>query len=66
MQDHGVADGSTLALATARLAIEPIDREMILLRHFERLSHREAAANKRYERALTRLEAILRELGVCE
>lgn len=49
-------------------AMEPIDREVIALRHFEELSNDEtaavlnltkAAASKRYVRALLRLKAVL-------
>jgi RNA polymerase sigma-70 factor (ECF subfamily) len=51
--------------------MEPIDREIIALRHFEELTNGEAAevlglsksaANKRYVRALSRLQSVLEEL----
>jgi len=59
-----------------RLALEQLEddeRELILWRHFEQLSNRdaahllgvtEAAASKRYVRALERLGTLLRNLGV--
>jgi RNA polymerase sigma-70 factor (ECF subfamily) len=59
-----------------RLALQQLDddeRELILFRHFEQLSNREvaqvlrvseAAANKRYIRALQRLRGVLLSLGV--
>ena len=49
-------------------SMDPIDREVVVLRHFEELSNVEAAevlgietsaASKRYIRALRRLKAIL-------
>jgi RNA polymerase sigma-70 factor (ECF subfamily) len=49
-------------------ALDPIDREVIALRHFEELSNAEAAqilgitksgASKRYVRAMLRLQAVL-------
>ncbi|MBI4586557.1 MAG: sigma-70 family RNA polymerase sigma factor [Planctomycetes bacterium] len=52
-------------------AMDPLDREVLVLRHFERLSNceaaralgiREAAASKRHTRALKKLEEILRLL----
>ena len=52
-------------------ALDPIDREVLALRHFEELSNREtaevlqiqpAAASKRYVRALERLKDALSEL----
>lgn len=52
-------------------ALDPIDREVLALRHFEELSNREAAAlleiqpaaaSKRYVRALERLKAALSQL----
>ena len=51
-------------------AMEPIDREVIALRHFEELSNEQvaavlglskAAASKRYVRAMLRLKAVLSE-----
>jgi RNA polymerase sigma-70 factor (ECF subfamily) len=48
--------------------MDPIDREVVVLRHFEELSNSEAAdvlgieasaASKRYIRAIRRLKAIL-------
>jgi RNA polymerase sigma-70 factor (ECF subfamily) len=57
-----------LEIQTALNAMEPIDREIIALRHFEELTNAEAAqvleidrsaASKRYIRALKRLQAIL-------
>jgi RNA polymerase sigma-70 factor (ECF subfamily) len=59
--------------AIARLA--DIDREILLMRNFERLSYGEiayvlqidpAAARKRHGRALLRLNKILREKGLKE
>jgi RNA polymerase sigma-70 factor (ECF subfamily) len=59
-----------------RLALQQLDdeeRELLVGRHFEQLSNRElaqllgiseAAANKRYVRALQRLRGILQNLGV--
>ena len=59
-----------------RLALERLDadeRDLILWRHFEQLSARdmalllnitEAAANKRYIRAVERLRKFLQDLGV--
>ena len=51
--------------------MEPIDREVLALRHFEELTNNEvaevlnlqkSAASNRYVRALTRLRAILSEI----
>jgi len=59
-------------LATALEAMEPIDREVIVLRHFEELTNNEAAqvlgiskaaCSKRYIRALGRLEEIIGSVG---
>jgi RNA polymerase sigma-70 factor (ECF subfamily) len=56
------------AVLEALNALEPIDREVLVLRHFEQLSNaetaqllglRESAASNRYVRALQRLRAIL-------
>ena len=53
-------------------AMEPFDREVLALRHFEQLSPgeaarvlgiKESAAGKRYVRALRRLKGILDGLG---
>lgn len=53
--------------------LDPDDREILALRHFEQLSNVEAAqvleietsaASKRYLRALARLQKILREVGL--
>jgi RNA polymerase sigma-70 factor (ECF subfamily) len=57
-----------LQLQAALNSMDPIDREIIALRHFEELSNAEAAevlgletsaASKRYIRALKRLQAVL-------
>lgn len=53
--------------------MEDLDREMLLLRHFEELTNKEAAelleidpatASKRYGRALRRFREKLTELGI--
>jgi RNA polymerase sigma-70 factor (ECF subfamily) len=58
----------SIALQEAFDALEPIDREILALRHFEQLSNGEActvlgidksAASKRYVRALRRLKEML-------
>jgi RNA polymerase sigma-70 factor (ECF subfamily) len=58
-------------LQEALNSLDPIDREVLALRHFEQLSWAETsqtlgttegAASKRYVRALTRLKAVLRAL----
>jgi RNA polymerase sigma-70 factor, ECF subfamily len=58
----------TIRLQEALNSLEPIDREILALRHFEHLSNGEAAqvlgldksaASKRYARALVRLKDIL-------
>jgi RNA polymerase sigma-70 factor (ECF subfamily) len=58
----------TIRLQEALNSLEPIDREILALRHFEQLSNREAAevlcldssaASKRYGRALLRLKDVL-------
>lgn len=55
--------------------MRPTDREVLVMRHFEELTHAEAArelgigedaASKRYLRALQRLRAILEEAGATE
>jgi RNA polymerase sigma-70 factor (ECF subfamily) len=60
-----------LQLQEALNGMDPIDREIIALRHFEELTNGEAAeilglsksaASKRYVRALTRLQAVLERL----
>lgn len=60
-----------LRLQEALNGLEPLDREVIALRHFEELSNAEAAealgldpsaASKRYVRALKRLQAILQNV----
>lgn len=57
-----------LRLEEALNAMEPVDREILALRHFEQLSNaeaarelglEEAAASKRYVRALRRLKGVL-------
>jgi RNA polymerase sigma-70 factor (ECF subfamily) len=57
-----------LRLREALEDMDPVDRELLALRHFEQLSNaeaarvlglRESAASKRYIRALTKLKAIL-------
>jgi RNA polymerase sigma-70 factor (ECF subfamily) len=59
-------------LQTALNAMDPIDREVLALRHFEQLTVseaaavlgiREKAAGMRYTRALRRLKEILTSLG---
>ena len=58
-------------LAEALATMDPTDREVLAMRHFEQLSNMEAAqvlgiqeraAAKRYLRALERLKSILSEL----
>ena len=60
-----------LQLQEALNRMEPIDREILVLRHYEQMSNgdaaaalglEKAAASKRYTRALERLEAILADL----
>jgi RNA polymerase sigma-70 factor (ECF subfamily) len=55
--------------------LDPLDREILALRHFEQLTNSEAAtelgletsaASKRYIRALARLQKILREFGLMD
>ncbi len=64
-----------LALQNALAAMEPFDREILSLRHFESLTSKEAAAelgieedaaSKRYLRAARRLKVILEDLGIVE
>jgi RNA polymerase sigma-70 factor (ECF subfamily) len=61
-----------LRLQEALNSLDPIDREVLILRHYEQLSNGEAAlvlgldksaASKRYARALLRLKEILAHLG---
>ncbi len=63
---------ATDRLREALESMNPLEREVLCLRHFEHLTNAEvageldiepAAASKRYVRALTRLEEILRALG---
>ena len=64
-----VVRGETLARLEAALdALDPIDREVLALRHFEELTNQEvaellgldkSAASKRYMRALVRLKDVL-------
>lgn len=63
-----VREEMRLRLQEAINSMDPIDREVVVLRHFEELSNTEAAevlgieppaASKRYIRALRRLKAIL-------
>jgi RNA polymerase sigma-70 factor (ECF subfamily) len=60
-----------LRLQEALNSLEPIDREVLVLRHFEELSNNEvaevlaldkSAASKRYIRAVRRLKGLLRDL----
>jgi RNA polymerase sigma-70 factor (ECF subfamily) len=62
-------------LQEALNSLDPLDREILALRHFEQLSNTEAAqelelepsaASKRYMRALARLQKILRELRLVD
>jgi len=55
--------------------LDPIDREILALRHFEQLTNAEAAqelelepsaASKRYLRALARLQKVLRDIGLVD
>jgi RNA polymerase sigma-70 factor (ECF subfamily) len=64
-----------IQLQEALNSLDPLDREILALRHFEQLSNAEAAqelelepsaASKRYVRALARLQKILRELHLTE
>lgn len=64
-----------IQLQEALNSLDPLDREILALRHFEQLSNVEAAqeldletsaASKRYIRALARLQKILRELNLTE
>lgn len=81
--DHLVASGVTPSIAMAEGefqaqlvsaldGMEPLDREVLVLRHFEELSNAEAArvleippntASKRYVRALERLARALKQVG---
>jgi len=60
-----------LRLETALNSMDPLDREVLVLRHFEQLNNVEAAqilniqqsaASKRYLRALRRLKVMLQNL----
>lgn len=82
--DHMIASGVTPSLAVAEDeyrrqllqaldGMNPMDREVLVLRHFEELSNLDAArslgiqpdaASKRYIRALERLAAVLKRHGV--
>jgi RNA polymerase sigma-70 factor, ECF subfamily len=64
-----------IKLQEALNSLEPLDREVLSLRHFEQLTNIEAAqelglepsaASKRYLRALARLQRVLRELQLVE
>ncbi|MEQ1903893.1 MAG: sigma-70 family RNA polymerase sigma factor [Pirellulaceae bacterium] len=64
-----ILEEQKLRLQHALDELEPIDREILVLRHFEELSNAEAAAelglrptasNNRYIRALCRLKSVLR------
>ena len=79
---HLVANGSSPSLALSRVEkisvlekslnkMEPLDREVIALRHFEELSNSEVAqvldiniqaASKRYVRAIQRMKQILAQV----
>jgi RNA polymerase sigma-70 factor, ECF subfamily len=61
----------SLRLQDALNRLDPLDREVLVLRHFEQLDNaetaqvmglREAAASKRYVRALQRLKGVLKDL----
>jgi RNA polymerase sigma-70 factor (ECF subfamily) len=64
--------GEILALVRAALEqLEPIDREVLVLRHFEQMTNHEAAAclsikpaaaSKRYVRAIERLRSVLEHI----
>ncbi len=65
-------DERRLRLHSALESLEPIDREILALRHFEQMSNGEAAAalgmnksaaSKRYVRALTKLRRTLRVMS---
>jgi RNA polymerase sigma-70 factor (ECF subfamily) len=64
-----------LRLQQALDMLEPIDREVLALRHFEQLSNAEASAvlgleasatSKRYKRAVVHLKEIIRSMHGCE
>jgi RNA polymerase sigma-70 factor (ECF subfamily) len=64
-----------MRLQEALNSLEPLDREVLSLRHFEQLNNTEAAqelglepsaASKRYIRALARLQKILRQLQLVD
>ena len=64
--------GETLAQVREALEqLDPIDREVLVLRHFEQMSNHEAAASlgikpaaasKRYVRAIERLKSVLEQI----
>ena len=69
--EAAVRDETKLRLQEALNSLEPLDREVLALRHFEQLSTaeaaqvlgiKEAAAGKRYLRALKRLKDVLTKL----
>lgn len=82
LTEHGPTASQQVARAEqirrVRVALGQLvdeDREILLLRHFEQLSHKEigyilhlepAAARKRYGRALIRLGKIMRDIGLTE
>jgi RNA polymerase sigma-70 factor (ECF subfamily) len=69
---HAARRGETLAqLQHALDQLEPIDRDVLVLRHFEQLTNQEAAAclgikataaSKRYVRAIERLRDVLEQI----
>jgi len=78
LSGHGTGPGTAAARAEVKVRLEealdrmnPIDREVLALRHYEQLSNGEAAqvlgiqeraAAKRYVRALKRLKQVLAEM----
>jgi RNA polymerase sigma-70 factor (ECF subfamily) len=78
MSGHGAGPGTLAARSELNVrlrnvldSMDPVDREVLVLRHFEQLTNGEAAAvlgieeraaAKRYVRALTRLKGVLAEL----
>lgn len=79
-QQTGPSEAAIRAEMKVRLqealnSMDPLDREILALRHFEQLSRAEAvavlsiseaAASKRYLRALKRLKEILQSMGIKE
>jgi RNA polymerase sigma-70 factor (ECF subfamily) len=70
---HAIRQETAAQLQQALEELEPLDREILVLRHFEELTNQEAAdvlnldksaASKRYARALTRLAVILKRLAI--